>query len=350
VRGPKAVKWGLVDFSHPKSRFDERVRARLDELAKQSKSARKAPGIALEPVSAEDAPGKRTYRYVTLEVDDAARVATITMRAPDGSEPATPEALRKAGANAWVLRAWRELDDAILQLRLVNETVGVIVIKTAGDAAKVLEADRLLLEHDGDWLVREARLLVARVLRRIENTSKSLFGVVDQGSCFAGSLFELLLCCDRTFMLNESDAPNPIHVQVSALSDARLPMSHGLARLECRFLREPERAKAALATREPLDAETAEEMGLVTFAPDEIDWEDEVRIAIEERTSMSPDALTGMEQNLRFAGPESVETKVFGRLSAWQNWIFTRPNATGERGALNVYGKPARATFDWKRT
>jgi len=348
LRGPKAVKWGLIDYSHPKSKFADNVQNRLEELVKASTNDRSEPGLTLHPITFKDAENTREYTYVTLEMNVDERVAAITVKAPEGDQPTTPDQLREAGDSAWVLKAWRELDDALLQLRMRNETIGVVVLHTRGDAAKVMEADALLAEHDSDWLVREVRLHVARVLRRVENTSKSLFGVIDEGSCFAGSLFELALCCDRTYILNEPEIP--VHIQVGPLSGGALPMVHGLTRLACRFLSEPARAAAALETGEPLDAETADEMGLVTFAPDELDWEDEVRIAIEERTSLSPDALTGMEQNLRFAGPESIETKVFGRLSAWQNWIFTRPNATGEQGALNVYGKPARATFDWKRT
>ncbi len=348
LRGPKAVKWNLVDFSHAKSKFDQAIAARIDELVPATGATRTPPGMPLGRIEATDKENRRVYEHVTLDVDDDARVATLTMRAPTAPQPATPAALREAGDRAWVVRAWRELDDALLQLRIMNVAVGVIVLKTEGALAAVAAADRLLVDHGDDWLVKEVRLHVARVLRRLDNTSKSIFAVIDQDSCFGGSMFELALAADRSFMLNEPDVP--VRVRVGPLSDGRLPMSHGLSRLECRFLADKSKAGRALEEDGPIDAERAEELELVTYTPDEIDWEDEVRIAIEERASLSPDALTGMEQNLRFAGTESTETKVFGRLSAWQNWIFTRPNATGENGALSVYGKPTRAAFDWKRT
>ena len=350
VRGPRAVKWNLVDHCHAKSKFDEKVAARVAELADGGSSGRDGgAGMPLGPVEFEPVDNELRYRYVTVAFEDDKRVATLTMRGPDDPQPTTPQELRDRGDDAWVVRAWRELDDAILQLRLENIEIGVIVLKTEGDPKAVLAADALLADHaDSDWLVKEVRLHMARVLRRLDNTSKSLFAVIDEGSCFAGSMFELAIAADRSFMLNEPDVP--VHIQVGPLSDGRLPMSHGLSRLQCRFLADPSQADGALEQTDPIDAETADELGLVTFTPDEIDWEDEVRIAIEERASLSPDALTGMEQNLRFGGPESMDTKIFGRLSAWQNWIFTRPNATGEHGALSVYGMPARASFDWKRT
>ncbi|MBK6941844.1 MAG: benzoyl-CoA-dihydrodiol lyase [Planctomycetes bacterium] len=348
LRGPRAVKWGLIDASHAKSKFDDKVKERLAQIASTSKTSKAGAGMKLSPIEATGDERTRKYQYVTLDVDDAARVATITIDAPSTLQPTTPDELRKIGDQAWIVKAWRELDDAILQLRLMNETVGVIILKTRGSHDAVLAADKLLLDHGSDWLVHEVRLLVARVLRRVDNTSKSLFAIVDEGSCFVGSLFELAIAADRSFMLNDGDGK--VTLRVSAMSDGRLPMSHCISRLACRFLRDPPRVARVLERTEALDADAADELGLVTFTPDDIDWEDEVRIAIEERASYSPDALTGMEQNLRFAGAESVETKIFGRLSAWQNWIFTRPNATGEHGALTAYGKPARPTFDWKRT
>ncbi|MBL8766761.1 MAG: benzoyl-CoA-dihydrodiol lyase [Planctomycetes bacterium] len=348
LRGPRAVKWGLIDASHAKSKFDDKVKERLAQIAASATNAKVGAGMKLTPIEATGDERTRKYQYVTLEVDDAGRVATITIDAPSSPQPTTPDELRKVGDQAWIVKAWRELDDAILQLRLMNETVGVIILKTRGSADAVLAADKLLLDHGSDWLVNEVRLLVARVLRRVDNTSKSLFAIVDEGSCFVGSLFELAIASDRSFMLNDGDGK--VTLRVSPMSDGRLPMSHGISRLQCRFLRDPPQVARVLEHTEALDADAADELGLVTFTPDDIDWEDEVRIAIEERASYSPDALTGMEQNLRFAGAESVETKIFGRLSAWQNWIFTRPNATGEHGALTAYGKPVRPTFDWKRT
>lgn len=348
LRGPRAVKWGLIDASHAKSKFDDKVKERLAQIVASATRAKVGSGMKLTPIEATGDERTRKYQYVTLEVDDAGRVATITIDAPSSPQPTAPDELRKVGDQAWIVKAWRELDDAILQLRLMNETVGVIILKTRGSADAVLAADKLLLDHGSDWLVNEVRLLVARVLRRVDNTSKSLFAIVDEGSCFVGSLFELAIASDRSFMLNDGDGK--VTLRVSPMSDGRLPMSHGISRLACRFLRDPTQVARVLEHSEALDADAADELGLVTFTPDDIDWEDEVRIAIEERASYSPDALTGMEQNLRFAGAESVETKIFGRLSAWQNWIFTRPNATGEHGALTAYGKPVRPTFDWKRT
>lgn len=348
-RGPRAVKWNLVDASWPKSKFDEKVAARLTELTGEGTARGDAgSGIVFGPLEPKTEASTRTYEYVTLELDEGTRVATLTMRAPTTAQPKTADELRAAGDQAWIVKAWRELDDALLQLRIMNNEIGVIVLKTTGDPQAVLDADRLLVDHADDWLVKEVRLHLARVMRRLDNTSKSLFAVIDEGSCFAGSMFEIALAADRSFMLNEPDVP--VHVQIGPLSGGPLLMSHGLTRLQCRFLADPSKVARALESTDPIDAESADELELVTFVPDEIDWEDEVRIAIEERASLSPDALTGMEQNLRFAGPESMETKVFGRLSAWQNWIFTRPNATGESGALTVYGMPTRASFDWKRT
>lgn len=348
VRGPRAVKWSLVDATHPRSQFDEKVEERVQAIASESEVTREGAGMSLSAIEASDSEGKREYEFVTLEVEGDQRVATLTMRAPDSPQPTTPDELREKGDAAWVVKAWREFDDALLQLRLENNEIGVVVLKTSGDLDQVRAADQLLADHDSDWLVREVRQNMARVLKRLDNTSKSLFAVIDEGSCFGGSMFEIALAADRSFMLDEPDVP--VHIQVGPLSGGALLMSQGSSRLGCRFLADPTRAERALEVGERIDAETANEMELVTFTPDEIDWEDEVRIAIEERASLSPDALTGMEQNLRFAGSETMETKVFGRLSAWQNWIFTRPNATGESGALSVYGKPTRAIFDWKRT
>jgi benzoyl-CoA-dihydrodiol lyase len=340
VRGKRALEWGLVDEAPSKKEFDAAVRRRLDAMVARSKR-RPAKAIRLEPLGAE-------RRWVTLEVDDHARTATLTVRAPDGAEPQTPDELAKAGADAWVLRAWRELDDALLDLRFNRPGVGVVALKTSGDPAKVLAVDAMLAKHANDGLVREATLLVKRVLKRLDLTAKSLFAVVDAGSCFAGSLLELALAADRVFMLDHPD--EKVELRVSPLNAGPLPMSNGLTRLQSRFLREPERVGRVLEHAAPFDTKAAVQAGLVTFAPDDIDWDDELRIAFEERASMSPDAMTGMEASLRFGGPETMETKIFGRLSAWQNWIFQRPNAVGPRGALTLYGKPERAEFDFNRT
>jgi benzoyl-CoA-dihydrodiol lyase len=350
VRGKRALEWGLVDEAPSKKEFDAAVKRRLDAMAARSK---RKPGkaIKLEALGTE-------RRYVTLAVDDAARTATLTVRAPEGAEPQTPDELAKAGANAWVIRAWRELDDALLDLRFNRPGIGVVRLETRGDPEKVLAVDAMLTKHAGDGLVREATLLVKRVLKRLDLTAKSLFAVVDAGSCFAGSLLELALAADRVFMLDHEphDGGDPhtprekVELRVSALNAGPLPMSNGLTRLQSRFLREPERVGRALEHTAPFDTKAAVQAGLVTFAPDDIDWDDELRIAFEERASMSPDAMTGMEASLRFAGPETMETKIFGRLTAWQNWIFQRPNAVGPRGALTLYGKPERAEFDFNRT
>jgi benzoyl-CoA-dihydrodiol lyase len=253
--------------------------------------------------------------------------------------------MRERGSELWTLRAFRELDDVLLDLRFNRPEIGTVVVRTKGESVHALAVDTALEEGKDDWFVNEVRQHMKRVLKRMDLTARSFIAVIDEGSCFAGSLFELALAADRSYMLAKDGGPV---VALSAMNRGPLPMSNGLTRLATRFLGEPD--KASIATSEPLDAESALAAGLVTFAPDEIDWEDEVRLAVEERASLSPDALTGMEASLRFAGPETMETRIFGRLSAWQNWIFQRPNAVGERGALTVYGKPERPRFSWTRT
>jgi len=361
-RGSKALKSGLVDFVHSRSRFEAKVQERVQQLVAAPGAARsREAGIRLEPVASRVDGETIHYEFVTLRIDEKTRVATLTVRGPRGAEPATPQELRAKGCGAWAIRFARELDDALLQLRFAFDSIGVVVLKTEGDAAKVVAVDAMLAKHPDDWLVKETRLLIGRTLRRLDVTGRSFFARIEAGSCFAGTLFELALAADRSYMLNDLD--RPVHVQLSPMNGGNggaysqaganapaYPMSHGLSRLQCRFLADPREMDAALSIREPIDAEQALELGLVTFAPDEIDWEDEVRVAIEERASLSPDALTGMEASLRFAGPESMETKIFGRLSAWQNWIFTRPNATGDEGALSLYGRPERPVFDYRRT
>jgi benzoyl-CoA-dihydrodiol lyase len=358
-RGNKALKAGLVDFVHSRSRFDAKVSERVQQLvaappnpsvAKRA-AAGAGGGVKLEPIACKVDGDTLRYEHVTLAVDRKARVATLTVHAPKGAEPTNPQELRARGCKAWAIQFARELDDALLQLRFVFDDVGLVLLKTSGDASRVLAVDAMLETHREDWLVKETRLLIGRTLRRLDVTGRSFFALIEPGSCFAGTLFELALAADRSYLLN--DSKRPVHVQLSAMNGGNpcvFPMSHGLSRLQCRFLADPKKVEAALAVREPIDAEQAEELGLVTFAPDDIDWDDEVRVAVEERASMSPDALTGMEASLRFAGPESMETKIFGRLSAWQNWIFTRPNATGEDGALSLYGRPERPVFDYRRT
>jgi benzoyl-CoA-dihydrodiol lyase len=278
-------------------------------------------------------------------VDPRARVAEVTVTGPAADEPVGAAGMRQKGADLWALRAFRELDDVLLDLRFNRPDVGVVVLKTRGEVAHVLRVDEALFAAKDDWFVSEVLHYMKSVLRRLDLTARSLIALIDGGSCFAGSLMELALCADRSYMLDAEDGPT---IALSHLNQGSLPTWTGMSRLAQRFLGEPARADQAVG--EALDARSALKAGLVTFAPDDIDWEDEVRLAIEERASLSPDALTGMEASLRFAGPETMETKIFGRLSAWQNWIFQRPNAVGERGALTLYGKPERAKFSWSRT
>jgi benzoyl-CoA-dihydrodiol lyase len=284
---------------------------------------------------------------VTLSIGRAKRTAEITVKAPHEPQPDTPEGILKAGDSFWALRAFRELDDVLLRLRLNEPEIGTIVIRTSGDPEAVLAVDRTLDAHRGHWAVREIIHFIKRTLKRMDLTSRSFFAHIEPGSAFAGTLFELALAADRAYMLDDPDRPNTI--ALSAMNGGSYPMSTGLTRLQTRFLADPDKAEELLAAGEPFEPQDALDAGLVFSAPDDLDWDDEVRLAIEERVALSPDALTGMEANLRFAGPETMETKIFGRLTAWQNWIFQRPNAVGERGALKVYGREGRPEFDWRR-
>jgi benzoyl-CoA-dihydrodiol lyase len=346
VRGKRAVEWGLVDEAPPKARFEEAVGRRAAAMVENS-GRRPFPAVALAPLEAERSEKGVAMKYVTLAVDLPARTAALTVRAPSAPEPATPAELARAGASAWALRAFRELDEALLQLRFNFPGIGVVAVRTEGDPAAVLAVDRMLWEHREDGLVREVLAHTKRVLKRMDLTSRSFFALVEPGSCFAGSLLELALASDRIYMKDAADAPPAL--AVSPLNAGPLPMPNGLTRLASRFLGQPERTAQVLAAPGPIDPARAQQLGLVTFAPDDIDWDDEIRVAFEERASLSPDALTGMEASLRFAGPETMETKIYGRLTAWQNWIFQRPNAVGQRGALTLYGKPERPEFDWRR-
>ncbi len=350
IKGKRAVEWNLVDAIAPLSRFDAAVAERARRLADSVAGDKPSEGIRLQPLQPEIAEARWTYRYVDVAIEAEQRTATITVAAPESVGPEAPEGIRAAGGDWWPLRAFRELDDALCRLRFNAEEVGTVVLKTRGDLDTVLAVDDVMAQHQGDWLVAETRHFIKRTLKRLDLTARSLFAVVEQGSCFAGTLLELALAADRTYMLADPD--EGVAVAVSAANfDGTYPMSNGLTRLETRFLGAPE-AVGRLRERlgERLVTEDADELGLVTDAPDDLDWEDTVRVALEERASLSPDALTGMEANLRFAGPETLETKIFGRLSAWQNWIFIRPNATGEQGALTLYGHPQRPVFDWRRT
>lgn len=355
VRGRRAVEWRLVDAVYPTSQFKERVAKRAQELAKLSDRPASGPGITLGPLNAKESDDAVHYSAVSLELDRARRVATLTVRAPEPSAgsgqaelPTTPEAIVAAGDQYWPLRAFRELDDALLRLRVNESMIGTVVVKTSGNPAAVLAVDETLLAHRDHWLVREIIHFMKRTLKRMDLTSRSFFALIEPGSCFAGSLFELALAADRSYMLDDPDQPNTI--ALSAMNGGPLPMSNGLTRLQTRFLGTPGRVDEVLGETEPFDAQAAMDAGLVSFAPDELDWDDEVRLAVEGRAAFSPDALTGMEANLRFAGPETMETKIFGRLTAWQNWIFIRPNAVGEQGALTAYGTQKRPEFDFNRT
>lgn len=347
VRGKRAVEWRLIDECAPRSKFATAVSAAAARLGEGARE-KSGPGVVLPKLAPERLGNVTKYRHVTVSVDPDKRVATVTLRAPAGPMPRTAEDFRRAGADLWALRAFRELDDALLDLRFNQLSVGLLVLETEGDAAAVLESDRVVAElAESDWFAKEVLLLQKRVLKRLDLSAKSSFAIIRPGSCFAGSLLELALSADRSYMLDADGGPT---LQLSPLNFAGLPMSNGLSRLETRFLGTPERVAELKNETAPISAREAAVLGLVTFTPDDIDWDDEVRIAIEERAAFSPDALTGMEASLRFAGPETMETKIFGRLSAWQNWIFQRPNAVGQKGALTLYGSPERAVFDYRRT
>ena len=348
VRGRRALDWGLVDALAPKSRFDSLVAERAAALAAAAPDLPPgAAGVELEPLEPEEGGDTLRYRFVEVAVDRSARAATLTARAPEAPFPSTPEELAAAGSGLWHLRFARELDDALCRLRFNEPEIGVVLLRAAGDRDAVREADERLLAHSPAWLAGEARLRLARAFRRLDQTARSFFAVAEAGESFTGTLAELLLAADRSYLCD--DPARPASVELTGLNFGGYPMGNGLSRLESRFLGSPDRVSAARG-KGPLPAPEALEMGLATFAPDDLDWEDELRLAVEERAGFSPDALTGMEASLRFAGPETLETKIFGRLSAWQNWIFQRPNAMGERGALTLYGKPERAVFDRERT
>jgi benzoyl-CoA-dihydrodiol lyase len=348
VKGRRAVEWRLVDRVYPTSQFKERVSERARELAAQSDRPPSGPGITLNPLNAEVTDTAIRYASIALEIDRDKRVATLTVAGPEGDQPSTPDEILRAGDRFWPLRVFRELDDVLLKLRLNEPLIGTVLVKTKGDPAAVLAADETLLKHQDHWLVREVVHFIKRTLKRMDLTSRSFFALIEPGSCFAGTLFELALAADRSYMLDDPDRPNAI--ALSGMNGGLLKMSNGLSRLQTRFLAEPEKVEEVLSEGAPFGPHQALEAGLVSFAPDELDWDDEVRLAVESRAALSPDALTAMEANLRFAGPETMETKIFGRLTAWQNWIFIRPNAVGEKGALTAYGSQSRPEFDFNRT
>ncbi|MCX7314187.1 MAG: 2,3-epoxybenzoyl-CoA dihydrolase [Alphaproteobacteria bacterium] len=354
VKGKRAVDWRLVDEVVPNTKLDEIVSERAREFAGKSDRPGEAKGVTLVPLKRQRSADGAEYSTVLLELDRGGRLATITIRGPEAPPPKSADELVSQGAEFWPLRLARELDDAILDIRLNEFETAVIVFKSEGDPEAVLAYDGYLKANAGHWLAREIVLKWKRVLKRVDLTSRSLVTLVEPGSCFAGTLAELIFAADRSYMLIgqiEGDNRPPAAIMLGAANgDGSLPMSNGLTRLATRFLGEPQSVeKAQTAIGQKLDAERAAELGLVTFALDDIDWEEEIRMFLEERASFSPDGLTGLEANLRFGGPETMETKIFARLTAWQNWIFQRPNAVGEEGALRKYGTGQKAVFDIKR-
>ena len=351
VRGRRALEWKLVDELAPRSRIDDAVAARAAALAATSDRPVAARGIALPPLERTVSADALAYRHVHVALDRARGAAVLTVSAPAAPPPADPAAIHAAGAGFWPLALARELDDAILHLRFNEPALGTWVLKTAGAADHAAAADAALSAHTDDWLIREIILYLKRTLKRLDVSARSLVALIEPGSCFTGTLLELALAADRSFMLDGSLEESPsATVRLTAMNTGPLPMANGLARLASRFLGDDAALAAAHdAVDADLDAEAADALGLVTFVPDAIDWDDEVRIAIEARAAFSPDALSGMEASLRFVGPETLETKIFGRLSAWQNWIFQRPNTVGPDGALALYGSGVQPTFDRNR-
>jgi len=353
IKGKRSVDWNLVDEIVPRSAMAEKVQARALEFADTSDRPTGVKGVELTALRRKIEADAITYDNVSIQIDREERNARINVSAPTSMPPGDVQGIHEQGVNFWPLALARELDDAILHLRSNEADIGTWVFTTSGEADMVEAADMVLLENASDWLVREITLYLKRVFKRIDVTSRSLITLVEPGSCFCGTLLELLLAADRSFMLEgvfEDDNRPTAKIRLGAMNFGGLPMCNGLTRLETRFL-DNEAAIAALEVEsgKDLEAEAADELGLVTFIPDDIDWQDEVRLAIEERASFSPDSLTGMEASLRFAGPETIETKIFGRLSAWQNWIFQRPNAVGEEGALKRFGSGLKSSYDTKR-
>ena len=351
VKGKRAVEWRLVDAVHSPTQWEGAIRARLEAL---TQTREKRTPVPLEPLEKDPTADGIRYRHLTLTTEPKKRVARLTIQGPEEAAP-LPEDPAQAGCRWYPLELFRALDDALVELRFNFEEIAVVEVRCEGDLEKVMALDTQLQQHRDHWFVRETLLLMRRTLKRMDLTARTFFALIESGSCFGGFLFELALAADRSYMLNDRDRMNdqgaPTHIALSALNDGAFLMGNGLSRLSQRFFHNPTQVPELKAETHPrFDAVQALEAGLVTVAPDELDWDDEVRLAIDERASLSPDALTGMEASLRFAGPETMETKIFGRLSAWQNWIFQRPNATGERGALTLYGQPQSPKFDPRRT
>lgn len=353
IKGKRAVAWRLIDDIVANSKLEAKVAERAKEFLATSKRNGTGEGLKLPPLNRSFDDSGIRYGMVNVDINRAERIATISIKAPDAAAPSDIDGMMAQGAAFWPLQVARELDDAILHLRINELETAMLVFKSHGDGANVLAHDVFLEGHKAHWLVNEIRQYWKRVLKRIDVTSRTLVTLVEPGSCFVGTLAELVFAADRSYMLvgqKQGDNRAPPAIVLSAMNFGPYPMSHGLTRLQSRFQADPEdvtRAKARIG--EPLDAEAAEQLGLVTFALDDIDWDDEVRVFFEERCSFSPDSLTGMEANLRFVGPETMESKIFSRLTAWQNWIFQRPNAVGENGALGRYGTGQKAQFDMTR-
>jgi benzoyl-CoA-dihydrodiol lyase len=353
IRGQRALDWRLVDAVAPKSRFNDLIKEHLERLVATA-PVRLGPGVPLPPLSVEAGADRLDYSSLRVAIDRKGRTATLVVHGPEDEPPGDAAALRAAGAGIWHLRMFRELDDALCRLRFNEPEIGLLILKTVGDPDRVARHEAALAEMAAaDWFAGEIILMMARTLRRLDVTARSMFALVEPGSCFVGSLLEIALAADRSYALD--DPGKLVTILLTRLNFGALPMGHGLSRLQLRRLHDPEslapleeQVEAGDAPR--FDAGAALRAGLLTVAADDLDFKDEVRLAIEERASMSPDALTGMEASLRFPGAESSETKIFGRLSAWQNWIFQRPNAVGDQGALKCYGKPVRPAFDWRRT
>ncbi|HEX3710659.1 MAG TPA: 2,3-epoxybenzoyl-CoA dihydrolase [Pseudolabrys sp.] len=353
VRGAKAVEWRLVDEVVPNSKWKETVAARARDIAARSDRPTNAKGIALTPLERKIDGDKISYPNVDVEIDRARALVTIVVHGPSDPEPASLEAAHALGDKFWPLAVARELEDAILHLRTNEQAIGVMLLRTEGSALAVLDHDAFLSQYDGDWLMREIRHYLKRTLKRLDVTPRSMIALIEPGSCFAGTLAELAFAADRSFMLigaRDGDNRPPAAIVLGHVNFGLYPMGNGLTRLQTRFLGEPDTLKIAQGKiGVALEAEAADELGLITAGYESFDWDDELRVMLEERASFSPDAMTGMEANLRFAGPETMETKIFGRLTAWQNWIFQRPNAIGEQGALKLYGSGVSPTFNKER-
>jgi benzoyl-CoA-dihydrodiol lyase len=353
MRGQRALAWRLIDELIPRSRFEQVVRQRAEAFAARSDRPSHAAGVELLPLQRTFEPDRMLYEHVSIEIDRDLATAFFMLHGPRAEPPQDPASMQAAGVSFWPLALARELDDAILHLRLQETDIGSWVFRTTGDSEWVQAVDQALANHHDNWLVREIVLYLKRTLKRLEVSSRSLFALIEPGSCFTGTLLELVLAADRSYMLDgtfaDCDLP-PAALRLTPLNFGALPRVNGLTRLQQQFLAQPERVEALQACiGRDLNAKEAERLGLVTFIPDDIDWEDEIRLALEERASFSPDALTGMEASLRFGGPETLESKIFGRLSAWQNWIFQRPNAAGTTGALSLYGTGEKSLFDKRR-